>query len=382
MKLMGTYKPFDILFRKGKGVYLYDDKGDEYLDFVSGIAVNSLGHSHPAIVSTIKAQCENLTHISNLYYNEHQMNLSDLLIEQSDHASVFFCNSGTEAVEGAIKVAKKYGQKKNKNKILYFQNAFHGRSLGALSVTSNNKYKKNFYPLVNNVEEVRLNDKEDFLSKLDETVCGVIIEPIQGEGGINPVDVDFMTFIAKEIKSKDALLIFDEVQTGIGRTGKFFAYQHYPVVPDVIALAKGLGGGVPIGAFIVNDQADVLTPGDHGCTFGGNPLVTAVASEVVKIIKEPSFLEEVHESSNYLRNQLYRLKEKYNIIKKIKGQGLMIGVDVSIDPKKMVKKALEEKLLIINAGANTIRLVPPLIITQDEIDVFIEKFDKTLNSLK
>lgn len=378
---MGTYKPFDILFKKGKGVYLYDDKDEKYLDFVSGIAVNSLGHSHPAIVDTIKKQCGDLTHISNLYYNEHQIELSNLLIEESDHAAVFFCNSGTEAVEGAIKVAKKYGKKKNKNKILYFKNAFHGRSLGALSVTSNQKYKESFYPLVSHVQEVNLNDKEDFMKKFDDTVCGVIIEPIQGEGGINPVDDAFLSFIAGETQKKDALLIFDEVQTGIGRTGKFFAYNHYPVVPDVIALAKGLGGGVPIGAFIVNEKANVLTPGDHGCTFGGNPLVTAVGSEVVKIIRNPSFLEQVNKSGEYLLNQLNVLKDKFDSIQKIKGKGLMIGVDVSIDPKMIVKKALDEKLLIINAGGNTIRLVPPLIITKKEIDEFIEKFDRVLTSI-
>jgi acetylornithine/N-succinyldiaminopimelate aminotransferase len=375
---MKTYKRFDLNFVKGKGVYLFEKNGDKYLDFVAGIAVNALGHSNEKIVKAIKEQSEQLIHISNLYYDDHQINLSKKLIELSDHQSVFFCNSGTEAIEGTVKIARKYGQKMGKSKILYFDNAFHGRTLGALSVTSNEKYKKSFKPLVPNVEQVKLNDQEDFLDKFDESVCAVIIEPIQGEGGINPVDEDFLQLIRDETSTNNALLIFDEVQAGIGRTGTFFAYEGFNVTPDVIALAKGLGGGVPIGAFIANEKADVLSYGDHGCTFGGNPLVTAVSNVVVDEVSNLDFLLQVTEKGNYLKNKLNVLKKEYSIITKIKGKGLMIGVDFEIDPKKIVELALEEKLLIINAGVNTIRLVPALNVSYKEIDAFIYLFEKVI----
>jgi len=375
---MKTYKRFDLNFVKGNGVYLYEKNGDKYLDFVAGIAVNVLGHSNEKIVKAIKDQSEKLLHISNLYYDDHQINLSKKLIELSDHQSVFFCNSGTEAIEGALKIARKYGLKKGKNKILYFDNAFHGRTLGALSVTSNEKYKKSFKPLVPNVEKVKLNSEKDFLEKFDESVCAVIIEPIQGEGGINPVDQDFLQLIRDETSMNDALLIFDEVQAGIGRTGTFFAYQGFDVIPDVIALAKGLGGGVPIGAFIANEKADVLSYGDHGCTFGGNPLVTAVSNVVVDEVSKQDFLQQVTEKGNYLKIKLNDLMKNSNIITQVKGKGLMIGVDFEIDPKIIVKLALEEKLLIINAGVNTIRLVPALNVSYKEIDAFIYLFGKVV----
>ena len=378
MTLMKTYKRFDLNFVKGKGVYLFEKDGDKYLDFVAGIAVNALGHSNEKIVKAIKDQSEKLLHISNLYYDDHQINLGKKLIDLSDHQSVFFCNSGTEAIEGALKIARKYGLEKGKNKILYFDNAFHGRTLGALSVTSNEKYKKSFKPLIPNIEKVKLNDKEDFLDKFDKNVCAVIIEPIQGEGGINPVDQEFLQLIRDETSMNDALLIFDEVQAGIGRTGVFFAYQGFNVIPDVIALAKGLGGGVPIGAFIANKKADVLSYGDHGCTFGGNPLVTAVSNVVVDEISKASFLKQVKEKGDYLINKLSELMHESSLITQVKGKGLMIGVDFKIDPKIIVKLALEEKLLVINAGVNTIRLVPALNVTYKEIDAFIYLFEKVI----
>lgn len=380
MTLMKTYKRFDLNFVKGKGVYLFEKNGDKYLDFVAGIAVNALGHSNEKIVKAIKDQSEKLLHISNLYYDDHQINLSKKLIELSDHQSVFFCNSGTEAIEGTLKIARKYGRKMGKSKILYFDNAFHGRTLGALSVTSNEKYKKSFKPLVPNVEQVKLNNQKDFLSKFDESVCAVIIEPIQGEGGINPVDEDFLQLIRDETSTNDALLIFDEVQAGIGRTGTFYAYQGCKVVPDVIALAKGLGGGVPIGAFLANEKADVLSYGDHGCTFGGNPLVTAVSNVVVDEVSTPDFLKQVTEKGNYLKNKLNDLMKNSSIMTKVKGKGLMIGVDFEIDPKKIVELALEEKLLIINAGVNTIRLVPALNVSYKEIDAFMYLFEKVVKN--
>lgn len=378
MSLMKTYKRFDLNFKKGKNCYLYDTAGNEYLDFVAGVAVNALGHCNEAMVKVIKDQAEDLIHISNLYYDDHQLALGKKLIDLSDHQSVFFCNSGTEAVEGALKIARKYGKQNNKNKILYMENSFHGRTLGALSVTGQEKYQKDFKPLLGAVAMVKFNDKKDFLNKMDDSVCGVIIEPIQGEGGIYPVDEAYLQFIKNECLEYGALLIFDEVQCGVGRTGKFFAYENFGVIPDVIAMAKGLGSGVPIGAFIANEKADVLTYGDHGCTFGGSPLMTAVSTKVVEIVSNPNFLADVNMKSEYLIEKLEDLKERYEFISDIRGIGLMLGVQLEIDVKSVVHEAIKEGLLIINAGNKTIRIVPPLTVELKDIDLFIEKFNKVL----
>lgn len=384
MKMMKTYKRLDLNFEKGEGVFLYEKNGDKYLDFVAGIAVNSLGHSHPQMVAAIQEQAAKMIHISNLYYHDSQLSLADKMIALSDHSSVFFCNSGTEAVEGALKVARKYGFEKGKQKILYMNNSFHGRTMGALAVTGQEKYQKSFKPLIGDVAPVVFNDLEDFNAKMDESVCGVILEPIQGEGGINPVDPAFLKGIKAACEQYDALLIFDEVQAGIGRTGSFYAYQQFDVVPDVVAMAKGLGGGVPIGAFMVNEKAESLTYGDHGCTFGGNPLVTASANVVLDIVGQTSFLEEVAAKGAYLKSALEKLAEEVSFIKKVKGTGLMIGLDIDIEKVPLATltgKALENKLLIISAGTQTIRLVPPLTITTEEIDLFLDLFSKTCKSL-
>lgn len=382
MTIMKTYNRFDLNFEYGKGSFLYDKSGNEYLDFVAGVAVNCLGHSHPEIINTIKKQSEKMIHISNLYLEDNQINLANKLIDLSDHNSVFFCNSGTEAVEGAIKVAKKYGKKFDKDKILYFDKSFHGRSLGALSVTSKEKYKKPFMPLDKNVKKVKFNDKQDFLKKFNKDVCAVILEPIQGEGGINEIDKNFLEFIRKITIKNNCLLIFDEVQCGIGRTSKFFAYQNYNIKPDIITIAKGLGGGVPIGAFIVNKKADVLEYGDHGCTFGGNPLVTAVANTVIDIVSKKDFLKNVENKGSYLKDELKSLSFKHKEIKKIKGKGLMLGIDLDLDVKKIVNESIKNNLLVINASNKTIRLVPPLNVSKEEIDLFIKKFENVIIQLK
>ena len=384
MSIMKTYKRFDLNFVKGEGTYVYEKNGDKYLDFVAGVAVNSLGHSNKKVVDAIKNQSEKLIHISNLYYDDNQISLADKLIKLSNHESVFFCNSGTEAVEGALKVIRKYGYEKGKTKILYMKNSFHGRTFGALAVTGQEKYQKYYKPLIGDVEEVEFNNIEDLKNKMSDDVCGIIVEPIQGEGGINSIEESFLKEIKNLSDKYDALLIFDEVQSGIGRTGKFFAYQNYDVVPDVVAMAKGLGGGVPVGAFMVNEKADVLTYGDHGCTFGGNPLVTAVSNVVVDTISDEMFLNEVSIKGNYLKHELEQLTKNVEFVKRIKGKGLMIGIEIDIEKveiKDIVSKALEYKLLIIGAGTNTIRIVPPLTVTIDEIDEFIVKFKNTIESI-
>lgn len=383
MKIMKTYKRFDLNFVKGEGTYLFEKNGDKYLDFVAGVAVNSLGHSNPIVVNAIKEQANNLIHISNLYYDDNQINLAEKLVSVSDHSSVFFCNSGSEAVEGSIKVARKYGNKKGKTKILYMNNSFHGRTLGALALTGQEKYQKDFKPLIGDVCEVVFNSIEDFDKKMDDKVCGVIVEPIQGEGGVNTINSKFLKHIREKCNKFDCLLMFDEVQVGAGRTGKFFAYQNFDVIPDVIAMAKGLGGGVPIGAFVVNEKADVLSFGDHGCTFGGNPLVSAVSLAVVNEISKEEFLSEVVLKGNYMKEKLNCLGNEYHFVKKIKGIGLMIGIEFDIEKvkiKDVVDKAIENKLLIIGAGLDTVRVVPPLTVTVKEIDEFVFKFKKVLEN--
>lgn len=378
MSLMKAYNRIDLNFVKGKGVYLYDKEGNKYLDFVAGIAVNCLGHSNEIMINAIKNQSEKLIHISNLYYDDNQNNLAKKLIDLSDHNSVFFCNSGSEAVEGALKVARKFGKKYNKDKILYFKKSFHGRTMGSLSVTGNEKYQKSFKPLIGGVEEVIFNDKDDFIDKFDDKVCAVIIEPIQGEGGINEVDSEFLELISNYTSKNDALLIFDEVQCGAGRTGKFFAYKNYNVIPDIITMAKGLGGGLPIGAFIVNKKADVLTYGDHGCTFGGNPLVTAVSNKIIEEISKKEFLDNVVKKGEYIKEKIEEVKNNCKIIGKIKGKGLLLGIDIKKDVGEFINLAMKENLLVINAGKETIRLIPPLNISFEEIDEFIEKFEKII----
>lgn len=383
MSLMKTYKRFNLNFVEGNGVFLIEKNGEKYLDFVAGVAVNVLGHSNPEIVNVIKNQASKLIHISNLYYDDNQLSLADKLVGLSGFSSVFFTNSGTESIEGALKIAKKYGKNKRKDKIIYMNQSFHGRTLGALSVTGQEKYQKDFTPLIKNVIPVNFNDVEDLKNKMNNEVSAVIVEPIQGEGGINEINNDFLNEIRSLCNKYDSLLIFDEVQAGVGRTGKFFAFENYNIKPDIIAMAKGLGGGVPIGALIANKKADVFTYSDHGCTFGGNPLVTAVGNKIVDIVSNKEFLEEVVTKGDYLKIKLTELSGNFDFVKKVKGKGLMIGVEIDTSKvaiKKIVETAITNKLLIIGAGSNTIRLVPPLTVTIEEIDLFIKLFEKTLKT--
>ncbi|MDM8533310.1 aspartate aminotransferase family protein [Clostridiaceae bacterium HSG29] len=383
MSLMKTYKRYNLNFVEGNGVFLIEKNGEKYLDFVAGVAVNALGHSNSELVNVIKNQASKLIHISNLYYDDNQLSLANKLVNLSGFSSVFFTNSGTESIEGALKIAKKYGKNKGKDKIIYMNQSFHGRTLGALSVTGQVKYQKDFTPLIDAVIPVNFNDIEDLQNKMNNEISAVIVEPIQGEGGINEISNEFLNEIRSLCDFYDSLLIFDEVQAGVGRTGKFFAFENYNIKPDIIAMAKGLGGGVPIGALIANKKADILTYSDHGCTFGGNPLVTAVGNKVVDIVSDKDFLNQVTIKGNYLIKQLNNLMIEFDFIKKIKGKGLMIGVEIDtdkIDIKDIIETAITNKLLIIGAGSNTIRLVPPLNVTIKEIDLFIKLFEKTLKS--
>lgn len=378
--IMETYKRIDVTFITGEGTWLTDVKGNRYLDFVAGIAVNSLGHCHPEVVETISEQASKLLHVSNLYSTKPQMTLAKKLVELSDHKSIFFCNSGTEAVEGALKVVKKYGHKSGKKKIICFTNSFHGRSLGALSVTGQEKYRSSFGSMLESIEYCEFNNLDSVKKVMTDEVCGIIVEPIQGEGGIIPGETSFLKGLRTLCDKHDALLVFDEIQCGIGRLGSFYAYQNVGVIPDVVCMAKGLGSGIPIGAFLVNEKADVLTYGDHGSTFGGNPLICSTANVVVNIISNRMFLNKVEQKSAYLYNKLKGLMSTSDKIKSIRGKGLMIGIELNIPAKDVVMEAFNQKLLLISAGENIIRVVPPLNVSDYEIDLFIKKLEDSIEN--
>lgn len=382
--IMNTYGRYDVTFEKGKGSRLFDINGKEYIDFVSGVAVNCLGHSHPVIVKALTEQANNLIHISNYYWNTQHGVLAEKLCKYNDHEKVFFCNSGTEANEGALKVARKYGKNTgnpDKNIIIYMNHSFHGRTLGTLSVTGQEKYQKDFRPLMGGVKSVNINDIEELRAAFDENVCGLIIEPIQGEGGVNAASLEYLSECRALCDKYDALLIFDEVQCGIGRLGTLFAYKKFGVIPDVIAIAKALGGGFPIGAFITNHRASALVPGDHGSTYGGNPLGCAVANAIIDELTVGGVVQSVDEKSNYLVNKLKDLKDKYGYIEEIRGMGLLIGIKVKEEAKILINKCFEKGLLVVSAGPNVVRLLPPLNVSLEEIDNVINIFDEAMNEL-
>ena len=383
--VMNTYGRYDVTFEKGLGCKLYDVEGREYMDFVSGVAVNCLGHSHPVIINALRKQSEKLIHISNYYWNTTHTLLAEKLISNSDHSKVFFCNSGTEAVEGALKIARKHGKLKGndgKNVFLYMDNSFHGRTMGALSVTGQEKYQQDFRPLIEGVRKVNFNDIYDLKKKFDETVCGIIIEPIQGEGGINAADIEFLEEARNLCDKYDALLIFDEIQCGIGRLGSLFAYKKFSVIPDVICIAKALGGGFPIGAVITNEKAAMaFVPGDHGSTYGGNPLGCAVGVAVLTELIDGGVINKIEEKSIYLKEKLLKLKEQYDLIDEVKGMGLLIGISIKTEAKIFSNLCFDKGLLVVTAGDNVVRLLPPLNVTKSEIDEALDILQKVISEV-
>lgn len=383
---MNTYGRYDVVFEKGKGARIFDDKGKEYIDFVSGVAVNCLGHANDKIVETIKNQSEKLMHISNYYWNNNAMNLAESLCKNTDHDKVFFCNSGTESVETALKLARKYGKihsdNNDKNEIIYMKNSFHGRTMGSLSVTGQGKYQESFKPLIPNVKSVNFNDMEDIKENFNENVCAVIIEPVQGEGGILCADKEYLELLRELCNKNDALLIFDEVQCGMGRSGKLFAYQKYGVIPDVICIAKALGGGFPIGAVLAKEKAaSAFVPGDHGNTYGGNPLATAVGCCIMHELVEGKIIDEVDEKGEYLREELNKVNKKYNIIDEIRGMGLLIGIKLKVNNSEFAKKCFENGLLLITAGDNVVRILPPLNVSKEDMDAAMKIIEKTFGEM-
>ena len=382
--LLKTYNRYQVVFDHGDGIKLYDTEGNEYLDFFAGIAVQGLGYNYKGLNKVLKEQADKLWHISNYFYNEPVIVAGQKLLEISDMEKVFFTNSGTEAIEGAVKIAKKYGTKTGgRYEIIAMEGSFHGRSLGALSVTGNEHYREDFYPLIPGIKFAKYNDLESVKNLVTDKTCAIILETIQGEGGIHPATKEFLEGIKKLTDEKDLILILDEIQCGMGRSGNFFAWQEYGIKPDVMTVAKALGNGVPIGAFLTADKAsDVLKPGDHGSTYGGNPLVCAVASKVLDIFKEDSIIENVRVVGKYLREKLDELARSYQSINEVRGKGLLLGVEFDKPVADIIKSALtDERLVLINAGSNVLRFIPPLIISKSDVDDALCRLKRVLEKI-
>jgi len=376
--LIHTYNRYQIAFDHGQGVYLYDNDGREYLDFCAGIAVFALGYGNENYNNALKAQIDKIIHTSNYYYTEPMAKAAKLLTEAAGMKKVFFTNSGTEAVEGALKIAKKYGylsDGRNDHEVIAMEHSFHGRSMGALSVTGNAHYREAFGPLIPGIRFANYNDIDSVKALVNDRTSAIILETVQGEGGIRPADKAFIEEIRKICDEKDLLLILDEIQCGMGRTGTMFAYEQYGVKPDVVTVAKAVGCGVPLGAFMVNDKTEgVLVPGDHGSTYGGNPLASAACVNVLEQFKELNLLDHVKEVGAYLYEALEALKQEIPAIVDHRGMGLIQGIELSEDVKAgdVVKKAHENGLILISAGCNVVRFIPPLIVEKEHVDKMIE----------
>lgn len=379
--LLHTYNRYQIVLEKGDGVYLYDTDGNRYLDFAAGIAVFAFGYNNKSYNDALKAQIDKIIHTSNLYYNIPAAGAAKKLKQITGLDRVFFTNSGTEAIEGAIKTARKYAYNKDgctDHEIIAMGHSFHGRSMGALSVTGNAKYQEAFKPLIGGVKFAEFNNLESVKSLVTDKTCAIILEPVQGEGGIYPATEPFIKGIREICDENDILLIFDEIQCGMGRTGKMFAHEIYGVKPDIMTLAKALGCGIPVGAFLTTEQAAALVPGDHGTTYGGNPLAAAAVNQVLEMFETTNILEHVNQVSDYLERQLDKLAEEFDCVEGHRGKGLMQGIILNKPVNDVIVKAMKNGLIVISAGSNVLRLVPPLIITEAQVDEMIEKLKLSL----
>lgn len=383
--LMHTYNRFQIVLDKGEGVYLYDIEGKRYLDFAAGIAVFALGYGNQDYNHALKAQIDKLLHTSNLFYNVPATAAGKKLAGASGMDRVFFTNSGTEAIEGAIKLARKYYYNKYgiaDSEIISMNHSFHGRSMGALSVTGTKKYREAFEPLIGGVVFAEYNNLDSVKALMNPRTCAIIMETVQGEGGLYPANGDFIEGVKKICDENHILLILDEIQCGMGRTGEMFAYQHYGVTPDIITCAKALGCGVPVGAFAATEEvATAFEPGDHGTTYGGNPFTSAAVSKVFDLFESEKVLDHVKEIIPYLTEKLDELTLKYDFIKEHRGLGLMQGLEFKIPVGEIIQKALKAGLIIISAGTNVIRFVPPLIIQKEHVDEMISILDQCLSEI-
>jgi acetylornithine aminotransferase/acetylornithine/N-succinyldiaminopimelate aminotransferase len=385
--LLPTYKRPPVVMTHGRGAYIYDATGKKYLDFLGGIAVNALGHAHPRIVKVIRREAARAIHLSNLYHNAYQGPLARKLAAWSGLDRVFFANSGTEALDGALKLARLFGRQPNeaagttakKHRFLALENSFHGRTFGAISVTSTEKYRLPFAPLVPGAEFVRFNDVADLESKFDDTVCGILLETMQGEGGIFPVSEVFWNRARSLASQHGALLIADEIQCGLGRTGRLFGYQKFSSKPDIALIAKPLAAGLPLGAMLTTeDVASRISPGMHGTTFGGGPLACAVALEFLKIVEDEKLLDNIRLRGAELREGFTELAAKFEFIREVRGEGLMIGVELSMEGAPFVSEAMRRGLLINCTHDFTLRLLPPFIITRAQVREFLSRFELVL----
>lgn len=384
--LIHTYNRYQIVLDKGDGVYLYDVDGNKYLDFTSGIAVFALGYNNKAFNDALKEQIDKLIHTSNYFYSPVLGDAAEHVVKATGMDRVFFTNSGTEAIEGAIKLARKYAFLRDGNtdhEIIAMNHSFHGRSLGALSVTGNAHYQEAFKPLIGGVVFADFNDLQSVLDKVNDKTCAIIMETVQGEGGIYPATKEFIEGVRKICDEKDILLISDEIQCGMGRTGSMFAYEQYGLKPDIVTVAKALGCGVSVGAFAATENvAKALVPGDHGTTYGGNPFVLAAVNKVFDLYDELKIVDHVKETAPYLESKLNELADKYDFIIERRGRGFMQGLEMSIPVGPIIKEALEKKLILINAGTNIVRFVPPLVIEKQHIDEMIAILDGVLANVK
>jgi acetylornithine/N-succinyldiaminopimelate aminotransferase len=379
--LTANYKKYPLLVEKGRKTLLYDYAGKRYVDLLAGIAVNALGYNHPRITNVLRKQIKKSIHVCNLFYHPYQALLAQKLVEISGLDKAFFCNSGTEAVEAAFKLARGYAYKnqlgEGKHEILTLENAFHGRTYGALSATAADKYRKPFEPLVPGFRFVRFNDLADLKSQFNERVCAIIIEPLQGEGGIRACSEEFLTAARELCDHYRALLIFDEIQCGIGRTGRYFYYEKFGIRPDILTLAKPLGLGLPLGALLTTDKvAPTFGPGDHGTTFGGGPLACRLGFEFLKVMQDDNLLAEVQQKGDYFKNKLLALKEKYSFVSDVRGEGLMLGLQLEFPGREIVNRCLEAGFVINVTSENVLRFLPPYIITKKELSRFIRALDR------
>lgn len=382
--VLHTYNRYPLVLERGEGVYLYDTDGKQYLDFAAGIAVQALGYHYPGYDEALKEQVDKLLHTSNLFYNIPAIEAAGKLVKACGMSKVFFTNSGTEAIEGAVKAARKYAwlkDKGNDHEMIAMNHSFHGRSMGALSVTGNEAYQAPFRPLIGGIRFADFNDLESVRAQITDKTCGIILETVQGEGGIHPASEEFLKGVKALCEEHDILLILDEIQCGMGRTGYMFAWQEYGVKPNIMTCAKALGCGVPVGAFVLDEKVSLasLAPGDHGTTYGGNPFACAAVSKVFDLFEENGIVEHVREVGAYLTRRLDELVEKYDFIETRRGKGLIQGLAIQGRPVgEIVVKSQEMGLLVITAGNNVLRLVPPLVIEKEHVDEMIEKLTKAL----
>lgn len=380
--LVHTYNRYPIVLDHGEGVYLYDTEGKKYLDFAAGIAVCSLGYGHPEYNKALKEQMVKLLHVSNLFYTAPVVDAAEKLKKASQMDRIFFTNSGTEAIEGALKAARKYAytKKSGKYEFIAMEHSFHGRSMGAVSVTGTENYRTPFEPLVGGVRFAKYNDLESVKAQVTDQTCAIILETVQGEGGIYPAESEFLKEIRMLCDENDILLILDEIQCGMGRTGSMFAWQDYGVRPDIMCMAKAIGNGVPVGAFAMTEEVAEysLKPGDHGTTYGGNPFACAAVDKVLDIFEKNHIVEHVKELTPYLEEKLDELVEKYDGVLKRRGKGLMQGLVLARPVGEVIANAQKEGLLVISAGGNVLRMVPPLVIKKEHVDEMIEKLERAL----